>query len=270
MVLLLLVISAASAVLLHLWLTGYTAEVAGRGASSGALESVVKVEGVTVEGSTLVAFVRNLGDRKVWVDKVFIEKGGVVLYALDVEGGALEIEPGCAVKVRAAVPSDLEAGRYTVRVGVSSGASMPFQFYYGGAGGGGGQQGLVFEDTFDGGPEEGWQYEHRFCSGWKFSNGYAESTANAVGAKAIIYRTITLSSSGRVEFDWLCSGSGTQFYFYVDEELKKVCPKDGRWHHVSVPLAPGTHTIKWYHEVGGMMAYNERAYLDNVRIYLEP
>jgi FlaG/FlaF family flagellin (archaellin) len=128
---------------------------------------------------------------------------------------------------------------------------------------------VVFEDTFDEGPKDGWQYEYKFCSGWDFSNGYAESTAKAVGAEASIYRVITLNSNGRVEFDWLCSGSGTLFYFYVDGHLKKICTKDGNWHHESVSLTAGTHEIRWYHKVEGMMAYNERAWLDNVIVYQE-
>ncbi|ANF22402.1 hypothetical protein [Thermococcus piezophilus] len=96
-----------------------------------------------------------------------------------------------------------------------------------------------------------------------------ESTANAVGAKAVIYRTVTLRSDGWIEFDWLCSGSGTWFHFYVDGKLKKICTKDGEWHHAKVSLTAGTHEIKWIHEVGGMMAYNEKALLDNVVVYEE-
>jgi len=126
---------------------------------------------------------------------------------------------------------------------------------------------LVFEDDFNDGPEDGWQYYSKFCSGWKFENGYAESTANAVGAKAVIYRNVTLSSDGWIEFDWLCSGSGSQFEFYIDGKLKKICEKDGEWHHEKVLLTAGTHEIKWVHEVGGMMAYNEKALLDNVAVY---
>jgi len=128
---------------------------------------------------------------------------------------------------------------------------------------------IVFEDTFDNGPKSGWQYEYKFCSGWKFMNGYAESTANAVGAKAVIYRTITLNSDGWIEFDWLCTGSSSWFEFYVDGKLKAWCPKNGKWHHVKIPLTAGTHEIKWVHEVRGMMAYNEKAWLDNVKVYQE-
>ena len=128
-VLLLVVITVVAGLLLYLWL----AEYAGRagGVERGVQVCAVKVEGVRVEESVLVVYVRNVGDEAVVVDGVVVEGGGAS-YVLGVEGGGVEVRPGEVVEVRASLPSGLEPGRYSVRVTTSAGVSAAGLVYLGG------------------------------------------------------------------------------------------------------------------------------------------
>lgn len=114
---------------LFLLLARFTVE-AGRLAAQEGVAGLVKVEGVSVENSTLVVFVRNIGTRRVVVNKLFIEKGGTVVCPLDVASGPIEIDPGYVAKVSAFIPSSLAQGKYVVRVGTVHGKSGSFQHFF--------------------------------------------------------------------------------------------------------------------------------------------
>lgn len=65
------------------------------------------------------------------MDTIFIEKAGVVLYRLNVEGGQAEVKAGRMAEIKAKLPVDLESGVYSVRICVRNGVSVAFsQFRY--------------------------------------------------------------------------------------------------------------------------------------------
>jgi len=138
-ILLLIVISVASAVLFYLWTTGYFGKVSEASEASETMGSMLKAEGVKVEDSTLVVFVRNVGRNGVNVDKLFIMKNEIIAYALDVENGPVEIKPGNVAEIRATIPSDFEAGKYTLKIGSAGGIVADVQLYYSSGASGGGQ-----------------------------------------------------------------------------------------------------------------------------------
>jgi len=56
----------------------------------GSSRQKLKVEGVRVEGSLLIATVRNIGSVDLVVDRVFIKEAGDTLYTLNVEAARLK------------------------------------------------------------------------------------------------------------------------------------------------------------------------------------
>ena len=133
--LLLIVIAVVGSLLVYFWVTGYFGEAAA-GSKSEELRQALKIEGSKTEGDTLILYVRNIGLDKVTVDKVYVEKGGIIVAALDVEGGSVEIEPGDVGEVSVELPDTLQDGVYTLKVGSSSGVVASYRFISGAGGGG--------------------------------------------------------------------------------------------------------------------------------------
>jgi len=134
-VMLLIIISVVSSIILYLMITSYMGEMTSSESASSSLKGRIKIEGVKVQGSRLIIYTRNIGNTRARIDKVFIEEHGVVLHALDVEGGVVEIAPGDVEEVVVSLPESLETGSYAIRIGSITGVSSYFQFnYYGSTG----------------------------------------------------------------------------------------------------------------------------------------
>ncbi|RLE75674.1 MAG: hypothetical protein DRZ80_02395 [Thermoprotei archaeon] len=134
--LLLIVVAVAGSLIVYFWFTGYAGETV-TGAESEELRQALKIEGSRREGDTLVLYVRNIGLDDVTVDKVYVERGGITVAALDVEGGSVQIEPGEVAEVRVEIPATLQDGTYTLKIGGTSGVAASYRYVSGVAGGGG-------------------------------------------------------------------------------------------------------------------------------------
>ena len=123
-ILLLIVIATTSALILYVWLSGdniVSKESAEKEASR--LTMRLKIEGVQRQGNYLIVYVRNMGDVKAKVDKAYLEKGGVLVHALDSANGTVVLEPRKSYKIVFPLPENLEAGTYALKIGSTSGVS---------------------------------------------------------------------------------------------------------------------------------------------------
>jgi len=68
--LLLILIAVATAVLVYVWVTGYATSVTSSGTPE--LREKIKIEAVKYEGTTLTIYVRNVGEKTVTIDYVYV------------------------------------------------------------------------------------------------------------------------------------------------------------------------------------------------------
>ena len=119
----LVVIATAAAVITYIWISSYLGS-AGRGVEASQLRELLKVEGVRVEGGSVVVTVRNIGDAKATLRAAYVMKGGVAVMS---ETLNVELEPGQAADVR--VSAQVLPGSYTVKIvtatGVEATAPLP-------------------------------------------------------------------------------------------------------------------------------------------------
>jgi hypothetical protein len=121
--LLLVVIAAAAAVITYIWISSYLGS-AGRGIEAPQFRELLKVEGVRVEGGSVVVTVRNIGSAKATLRAAYVMKGDVAVMS---ETLNVELEPGQAVDVK--VSAQIPPGSYTVKIvtatGVEAIATLP-------------------------------------------------------------------------------------------------------------------------------------------------
>ena len=68
--LLLILIAVAAAVLVYVWVTGYATSVTATGTPE--LREKIKIEAVKYESNTLTIYVRNVGEKTVTIDYVYV------------------------------------------------------------------------------------------------------------------------------------------------------------------------------------------------------
>jgi flagellin-like protein len=113
--LLLVAIAAAAAIATYVWVSSYLGS-AGRGAEAPQLRELLKVEGVRVEGGSVVVTVRNIGSAKATLRAAYLMKEGVAAAS---ETLNVELEPGQAVDVK--VSAQVPPGSYTVKIVTATG-----------------------------------------------------------------------------------------------------------------------------------------------------
>jgi len=121
--LLLVAIAAAAAIATYLWVSSYLGS-AGRGVEAPQLRELLKVEGVRVEGGSVVVTVRNIGNAKATLRAAYVMKEGVAVAS---ETLNVELEPGQAVdvKVNAQVPPGSYTAKIVAATGVEAIAPLP-------------------------------------------------------------------------------------------------------------------------------------------------
>ena len=70
---------------------------AGSSRGSGDL---LKMEGIKLDNNKLLIYIRNIGSNRVNVDRVFLEKGGLVVCELTPSEGEVEIDPEEVVELK--------------------------------------------------------------------------------------------------------------------------------------------------------------------------
>ena len=125
----LLVISLVAGVAFYHAIASSMDTAAERSSSIGYLKTALIIEGMRVEGNTLVIVLRNHGTLDVKVDSVYLEGEGLA-WRLHVTGGQVEVYAGEVVEVRAELPAGLSSGRYLVRVVAASGVFAVSTLYY--------------------------------------------------------------------------------------------------------------------------------------------
>jgi len=111
----LVVIAAATAVITYIWVSSYLGS-AGRGVEAPQFRELLKVEGVRVEGGSVVVTVRNIGSAKATLRAAYLMKEGVAVAS---ETLKVELEPGQAVDVK--VSAQVPPGSYTVKIVTATG-----------------------------------------------------------------------------------------------------------------------------------------------------
>ena len=119
----LVAIAAAAAIATYIWVSSYLGS-AGRGVEAPQFRELLKVEGVRVEGGSVVVTVRNIGNAKATLRAAYLMKEGVAVAS---ETLNVELEPGQAVDVK--VSAQVPPGSYTVKIvtatGVEATAPLP-------------------------------------------------------------------------------------------------------------------------------------------------
>jgi flagellin-like protein len=113
--LLLVAIAAAAAVITYIWISSYLGS-AGRGIEAPQFRELLKVEGVRVEGGSVVVTVRNIGSAKAKLRAAYVMKEGVAVAS---ETLNVELEPGQAAEVL--VSAQVPPGSYTVKIVTATG-----------------------------------------------------------------------------------------------------------------------------------------------------
>ena len=148
-IILLVMISVALATLLYVWIGEYMGGMGTKAESSKGSGDLLKIEGVKLDNNKLLIYIRNIGSNRVNVDRVFLEKGGLVVCELTPSEGGVEIDPGEVMELKVELTSGLKEGRYTIKVGSVSGVVASSYIYY--SSGGGEEQNWL----------EGWKYRRR-------------------------------------------------------------------------------------------------------------
>jgi len=128
-ILLLIVLAVAAATIIYVWSYGYISHAQSQTEKgTKATSQKVKIDALYVSGTKIQVYLRNTGESKIIIDKIFVDKGGKALYVLDVENGPLTVNPGEVVIVNATLPSELPGGGYTIKIGSQGGvvASAPY------------------------------------------------------------------------------------------------------------------------------------------------
>ncbi|ABL78612.1 archaellin/type IV pilin N-terminal domain-containing protein [Thermofilum pendens] len=130
--LLLIVIAVAAAVLAYIWITGYQGTLTQQ-ASTTQLQERIAIEAVSYNGTTLTAYVRNVGDVKVNITTIYVFNGSGTIINSNNNNYQLAtpvvISPGQVSTVTTSVT--LTAGNtYTVEVVTKYGTKASYVFTY--------------------------------------------------------------------------------------------------------------------------------------------
>ncbi|MCC6005276.1 MAG: hypothetical protein LM590_13145, partial [Thermofilum sp.] len=117
-------------VLAYIWIIGYQGTLTQQ-ASTAQLQERIKIEAVSYSGTTLTAFVRNIGDVKVNITSIYVYNatGTIMNAGSTVISGGLSLNPGDVGQASTTVT--LSAGAtYTVKVVTVKGTEATYTFTY--------------------------------------------------------------------------------------------------------------------------------------------
>ena len=134
----LVLIAVVAGVLLWLWTSGFTSALP---AQQQALYERIKIEGVKVENSDVIAYVRNIGNVEVKISTVYILRpdgtiievfSGNSITVTNLAGTTItSVSPGSVAKVTVTVTQTYTAGyAYTIKVVTANGAEATYTFVW--------------------------------------------------------------------------------------------------------------------------------------------
>ena len=122
--LLLTIIVVVASIITYLWVSGFQAE-AQKSSQTQSIGEILKIDGVEVEQSKLIIYVRNLGSHAVTVDSVIILKKGNMVDVLTPVGAPVTIAAGELKELVVYPTTDIE-GNVGIRVGTAEATSTTY------------------------------------------------------------------------------------------------------------------------------------------------